>query len=307
METNTIDTAQLTLTRRYAASPSAVFDAFTTEDALQRWFAPNDEMTVVVTDLDVSVGGRYRIEMRHQGGNVHTVGGTFNEIDKPNRLVFTWKWEGGEMGAMPDTRVAVDFAAIDGGTEVHLIHDGFPNEEAKSAHEMGWHGCMWRLDRVFGASTLHHDSLALAVNRKLFTNALDGIADDDLAKRTSKQTNHLLWVAGHIAHTRAALAQLMGADFESPLKEFNDPIDDSRTYADLETVKDVFAQATNALHTSLPLVSDEALAGPAPWQLPVSDQTLGGAIAFLVQHEAYHVGQMGLLRKALGYDATSYA
>jgi uncharacterized damage-inducible protein DinB len=38
----------------------------------------------------------------------------------------------------------------------------------------------------------------------------------------------------------------------------------------------------------------------------VSDGSVLGAVAFLAQHESYHMGQLGLLRKALGYPPMSY-
>ena len=52
---------------------------------------------------------------------------------------------------------------------------------------------------------------------------------------------------------------------------------------------------------------DEVLGSPAPTKTPIADETLGGMLAFLMHHEAYHIGQMDLLRKYLGKDAMSYA
>ena len=49
------------------------------------------------------------------------------------------------------------------------------------------------------------------------------------------------------------------------------------------------------------------LAAPAPWQAPgVDDKTMLGLLAFLAQHDSYHVGQMAILRKAVGLQAMSY-
>ena len=307
MEAKTIDKARFTMTRRFAAPPQRVFDAWTTEDVIKRWFAPNDEMTVEVVDLDPTPGGRYRIKMCHQGGNVHTVGGTYHEVDRPNRIVMSWKWEGEEMGNMGESTITVDFSAIEGGTELRLVHEGLPNEEAAAAHGHGWNGCTWRLERVFAPSTLHHDSIALALNRKLYTNALDGVSNADLAKRTSDTSNSMLWVAGHIAHVRAMIASLLGQQVESPLEAFNDSYSPEKDYADIETVKDFFNKVTHSVHGGLSTASDEVLGGAPPFPLPITDQSVGGAIAFLVQHEAYHVGQLGILRRELGYEATSYA
>lgn len=144
METKTIDSAtQLHIVRTYSASRAEVFKALTEPDRLSRWFAPSDEFEAYVDRFDAEVDGTYRIEMRHKEGNVHTAVGTIREIKPPSRLVYTWKWEGGEM---PDTLVTWVLREVDGGTELTLIHDQFPNEEAKNEHLQGWNGCLARLE-----------------------------------------------------------------------------------------------------------------------------------------------------------------
>jgi uncharacterized damage-inducible protein DinB len=50
-----------------------------------------------------------------------------------------------------------------------------------------------------------------------------------------------------------------------------------------------------------------ALAAPVRRTLPGGDGTLLGSLAFLVQHDSYHLGQVGLLRRQLGLPAMSYA
>lgn len=163
------------------------------------------------------------------------------------------------------------------------------------------------MSRLFGESMLHHDSLILALNRKLFNNALDGISEEHVTTRAAANINHLNWIAGHVANSRVAIANMLGADLDNPLDHYIREIEDESTLADLEQITEVFSAATNAIHRCISTVSQETLNGPAPFDAGIADATLGGVIAFLVQHEAYHVGQMGILRKALGYDATSYA
>lgn len=137
---------KLRITRTFDATRREVFDALTKPEELSKWFAPSDEFEAYVDRFDTEVGGSYRIEMRHKDGNVHTCIGTIREIKAPERLVYTWRWEGGEMG---DTRVTWELRDADEGTELILTHDQFPNEEAKAEHSKGWNGCLARLDRVF--------------------------------------------------------------------------------------------------------------------------------------------------------------
>lgn len=46
--------------------------------------------------------------------------------------------------------------------------------------------------------------------------------------------------------------------------------------------------------------TDMQLAAPAPRALPIADKSVLGALTFLTYHEGYHLGQIALLRKALG-------
>lgn len=144
METKTTESAtQLRLVRNYSASQEEVFKALTDPDLLSRWFAPSDEFEVHVDRFEAEVEGTFRIEMRHRDGNVHTAIGTIREITPPSRLVYTWKWEGGEM---PDTLVTWNLKDEGGETELTLTHDRFPNEEATKHHLQGWNGILVRLE-----------------------------------------------------------------------------------------------------------------------------------------------------------------
>lgn len=146
MEAKTTEsTTRLHIVRTYSATPNDVFKALTEPNLLSRWFAPTDEFETVVDRFDAEVDGEYRIEMRHKDGPVHTAIGTIREITPPSRLVYTWKWEGGEM---PDTLVTWDLKDANGGTELTLTHDRLPNEEAKNKHAQGWNGILVRLEGV---------------------------------------------------------------------------------------------------------------------------------------------------------------
>jgi uncharacterized protein YndB with AHSA1/START domain/uncharacterized damage-inducible protein DinB len=307
MEAKTIDADVLTLVRRYPATPGQVFDALADRDAVEQWFGPNDEMTVTVTDWDFEPGGKYRIQLIHQFGNTHTVGGTFIAIEPAKKLSYSWQWEDEGYREMGVSEVTYELTPIDGGTELRLTHAGLPNNEAVIGHSEGWNGGLWRMERLFGPSTLAHDSLILALNRRLFNNVLKDVSEDHLKTRVATEANHINWIAGHIAHTRVMIANLLGSEFKIPLENYNNAILDDAKYVSLDEIIDVFNKATHAVHTSISTATKELLNGPAHFELPITDQTIGGMVSFLVQHEAYHIGQLGILRKALGYDAMSYA
>src|SRR5215469_4893677 len=78
----------LTVTRLYTASREKVFNAWTTEESVRQWMCP-EQGAVVLAELDVRVGGSFRVGMLVGGERtIHT--GIYREIVPPERLVFTW-------------------------------------------------------------------------------------------------------------------------------------------------------------------------------------------------------------------------
>jgi uncharacterized protein YndB with AHSA1/START domain len=133
----------LRIERTYRAAPERVFAAWVQPDALARWFAPTPDYAAVVTALDARVGGRYRVEMRHRGGNTRVVTGEYREVTPPTRLIMTWLWEGQE--AAGHTLVTVALAPVGEGTRLVLMHEAFGDDTARAQHEQGWTGCLSRL------------------------------------------------------------------------------------------------------------------------------------------------------------------
>jgi uncharacterized protein YndB with AHSA1/START domain len=144
----TVETSHaLNMTRTIAASPERVFEAWTSKGQMEQWACP-DPSAKVECEIDLRVGGAYSISMGLEDGT-HVAAGTYREVDPPNRLVYTWDWVEGDHHMGVDTIVTVDFVAVDGGTEVRLVHEGFPVEELKVAHEQGWGPCMDAFGRLF--------------------------------------------------------------------------------------------------------------------------------------------------------------
>jgi uncharacterized protein YndB with AHSA1/START domain len=131
------------LTRRFAAPPEAVFDAWTHPEVLQRWWAAEPTWTSPGCDVDLRVGGRYVLRMRTDAGDVLVVGGEYREIDRPRRLVYTWCWEGTGQVSL----VTVEFHADGDGTTVVLEHGGLATQQERERHAAGWRGTFDNLDR----------------------------------------------------------------------------------------------------------------------------------------------------------------
>jgi uncharacterized protein YndB with AHSA1/START domain len=139
----------LRLERTIAAPREKVFAAWTQAETVVRWFAPGDAYTCFVHALEPRVGGAYRIEMRHSGGNQHFVGGVYREVTAPSRLVFTWAWE--KSPERGETRVTVELHDEGGRTRLVLTHELFPTAEVRDSHNAGWTGGLDKMVKMFEA------------------------------------------------------------------------------------------------------------------------------------------------------------
>ncbi|MDX1521417.1 MAG: SRPBCC domain-containing protein [Anaerolineae bacterium] len=126
----------LRVSRVFAAPRSKVFRAWTEPDILRRWWGPKGATTPVI-EMDLQVGGRYRFGMKYPDRDIFYVKGVYREVQVPEKLVFTWRWESPDMD-FGDSLVTIEFHEQNGGTEVTLRHEGFPNEEVCRNHEIGW-------------------------------------------------------------------------------------------------------------------------------------------------------------------------
>jgi uncharacterized protein YndB with AHSA1/START domain len=136
-------TASLTLVRIFPASPERVFQAWTRPDQLKLWIAPA-ELRVELAEVDLRPGGRYRIHMREPEGREYRLVGTYQEVQVPRRLVFTWVWESDPSPI--ETRVTVQFRDLGSeGTEVVVLHEFFPTDAMCDQHVKGWNACLAKL------------------------------------------------------------------------------------------------------------------------------------------------------------------
>lgn len=145
----TLESPVLSLTRVFAASPEAVFDAWFTREQWQAWIGPEGGRCDVPV-LEPHVGGRYRLTMHLGDGREIPVEGIFREVDRPNALAFTWGWA---LSGNPDTLVRLTFRAVPGGTELTLVHEGLPTPEDRSGHGKGWNSTLNKLARFLKGET----------------------------------------------------------------------------------------------------------------------------------------------------------
>ena len=139
----------LTLTRRLRARPEKVYAAWTEPENLMQWFGPAT-VTPGTTraELDVRVGGRYRISFNNAKGEHNEVGGVYREVVPNERLQFTWAWH-----STPEREslVTVSIKPDGAGTLLTFRHEQFADEAARDNHQRGWTEFLANLENYVAA------------------------------------------------------------------------------------------------------------------------------------------------------------
>jgi uncharacterized protein YndB with AHSA1/START domain len=133
------DTTVYERTLAIDASPETVWEFLVDPEKLMRWKGIN-------ADLDAQPGGTFRCEVIPG----HIARGEYVEIDKPNRLVFTWGWDGSEDVPPGSSTIVIELASDGEGTSLRFVHKDLPNAEAIASHAHGWDHYLPRLETAAG-------------------------------------------------------------------------------------------------------------------------------------------------------------
>jgi uncharacterized protein YndB with AHSA1/START domain len=101
-----------------------------------QWFGPAKVTPGTArAELDVRVGGSYRISFNSGDGNYNEVGGVYREVVPNERLQFTWAWH-----STPEREslVTVSIKPDGAGTLLVFRHEQFADEAARDNHQRGW-------------------------------------------------------------------------------------------------------------------------------------------------------------------------
>ncbi|MFL5839696.1 MAG: SRPBCC domain-containing protein [Thermoleophilaceae bacterium] len=141
----------LEMKRVLPATRSVVFQAFSDQDELARWWGPRGFSTPSL-EFDLRVGASYRIEMQPPEGDPFWLTGEFREVEPPARLAYTFVWEEPD----PDdaeTRVDLSFRDLGESTEVGLTQGPFKTEARRALHRDGWTDAFEKLEQLLSADT----------------------------------------------------------------------------------------------------------------------------------------------------------
>ncbi|MHC5210599.1 MAG: DinB family protein [Planctomycetota bacterium] len=142
----------------------------------------------------------------------------------------------------------------------------------------------------------------LAFNDRFLDQLIEGFTETDWLHRAG-QANHPQWLLGHLAATRRWALRLLGlaTEEESWEAHFGQGTPPSAQGDDIapELLREAFLKAGERLREHLSSATQEQIDAPFR-EFPDGSRTMGGGVHFLHFHEAYHLGQIGLLRRVTG-------
>ena len=127
---------ELVITRTFNGPARIVFEAWTKPDLFRRWWAPKSSgASLLSCEMDVRVGGGYRLEFGHQASKSMAFFGRYIEVTPHSRLV--WTNDESDDGAV----TTVTFEEK-GGKTLLVLHELYPSKEALDDAIAGMEGGM---------------------------------------------------------------------------------------------------------------------------------------------------------------------
>ena len=139
----------LSLERHYPVAPQKVWRAWTDPQAVAKWWGPGPGEPVSLAELDVRVGGRFRIVFGGPDGKAHECAGIYKEVVPNRKLVFTWSWP----NSTPEriSVVTIEFVRSGTGTDLQFRHEQLFDEKVRDDHKRGWSGTLDKLGEFLTA------------------------------------------------------------------------------------------------------------------------------------------------------------
>lgn len=149
----------------------------------------------------------------------------------------------------------------------------------------------------------------IRVATALLDRNLAGLREEECRTVPPSGGSSVQWIVGHLVASRAGALRILG-DSDSPCADRralfgrgSSPEAAAKDGPSVEELRGDFGLLGGLIEKRLAAATSELLAQPLPEPREPLGATAGSALAFLVLHEAYHIGQVGILRRALGHEA----
>ncbi|MGB3609958.1 MAG: SRPBCC family protein [Cellvibrio sp.] len=140
------ETGTVRLHRVLRAPAARVYKAFTDKQALERWLPPFG-FTGVVHEIDVRVGGGYRMSFTNFGtGSSHSFSVEYIELVAEERIRHKDRFDDENLPG--EMMVTIDFKAVSCGTEISIVQEGIPAVIPEEMCYLGWQESLEQLARL---------------------------------------------------------------------------------------------------------------------------------------------------------------
>jgi uncharacterized protein YndB with AHSA1/START domain len=125
--------------RTFEASAEDVFDAWTSEEVIRRWFKPGRDWQEPSAEVDLQVGGTIRVVMRSPDGAEVGTSGEYTLIERPHRLAFKWIFDDDPSNQQ---MIELEFTERNGATTVLFVNSNISEEGRRDQQYDGWQACL---------------------------------------------------------------------------------------------------------------------------------------------------------------------
>lgn len=124
------------LHRVLKTTPEKLYKAFLDPAASAKWLPPHG-FTCTVHEMDVRVGGRYRMSFTNfSTGKSHAFGGEYVELNPAERIVWTDRFDDPNLPG--EMRCTVTLRKVLCGTELNIVQEGVPDVIPPEMCYLGW-------------------------------------------------------------------------------------------------------------------------------------------------------------------------
>lgn len=152
------------------------------------------------------------------------------------------------------------------------------------------------------------------LHQRLFNNVLDSFSDEETNLRMNNfpQANHVKYLAGHLLNAQYGLAMIAGLKPEVKWNELfavmgKSAAKDNFPYPHIDQIKAEWNRLYQPTREGLETLTMEQINSKPPEPFDEVSTSVGQLWAFISHHQAYHIGQIGILRRAFGKAPMSYS
>ena len=151
------------------------------------------------------------------------------------------------------------------------------------------------------------------LHQRLYHNALDGFTDNETNQRPhgNPNMNHVKYLTGHLLNSQYGLAMIAGLEPEVKWNDFfavmgQSEAKDNISYPSIEEIKWEWDALYKPTRKGLSMLSGDKLLDPPPPPFEKVAESKGQLWAFINHHQAYHIGQISIIRKIFGKEPMRY-